>query len=217
MRWSLSPLCTVLMGAAVLTACPKQEEAGKGAAPAQPGSAPAAAPASQPAGGARPASQPAAAPAEGGGAAVDKVTATIASKSGSAVTGDVTLTPTADGVKVMATIKGPKGGTHAVHIHQNADCSSDDGKSAGDHFNPDNKPHGMPDAAEKHLGDLGNVTIGEDGTAKIDIDVKGANLKTGDAHSFVGRALIVHEKADDGGQPTGNAGARVGCAELKAM
>jgi Cu-Zn family superoxide dismutase len=193
---------TVFFTAALSVACKQEGGEATSGKPATPAAAPASAPASQPA-------------AAAAAAAPEKITAKIESRSGSTVSGEVTLTPTADGVKVVATIQAPKGGTHAVHIHVSGDCSAPDAKSAGDHFNPDGHQHGLPDAEQKHLGDLGNVTIGDDGTGNLEIEVKGANLKPGDARSFAGRALIVHEKADDGGQPVGNAGARFGCAELK--
>lgn len=174
---------------------------------------------------ATPPTQPATAPAGGAGTSTsaaaegdegDKITAKIESKSDSKVNGEVTLIETEDGVKISAMIHGPKGGTHAVHIHEKGDCSAPDAKSAGDHFNPEGHKHGMPNADEKHLGDLGNVTIGDNGMATLEIEVKGANLKEGDEKSFAGRALIIHEKQDDGSQPAGNAGARVGCAVLQA-
>jgi Cu-Zn family superoxide dismutase len=57
--------------------------------------------------------------------------------------------------------------------------------------------------------------VGKDGKGTLEIVAAGANLKDGDVSSFVGRSLIVHEKKDDGGQPTGNAGGRIGCAVIK--
>jgi Cu-Zn family superoxide dismutase len=71
------------------------------------------------------------------------------------------------------------------------------------------------DVKERHLGDLGNITVGKDGKGVLEITISGANLKPDDAHSFVNRALIIHEKKDTGGQPAGNAGGRIGCGEIK--
>ncbi|HXK16917.1 MAG TPA: superoxide dismutase family protein, partial [Polyangiaceae bacterium] len=93
--------------------------------------------------------------------------------------------------------------------------SAADGASAGGHFNPASKDHGLPGAEKRHLGDLGNITIAKDGKGSLDITAPGANLKASDPSSFVGRAIIVHAKKDDGGQPTGNAGDRVGCGVIK--
>jgi Cu-Zn family superoxide dismutase len=104
----------------------------------------------------------------------------------------------------------------ATHVHEKGDCSAPDGASAGGHFNPENHPHAKPPDAPRHLGDLGNIEVAQDGTGTLEIVVKGANLKSGDKYSFLDRALIVHEKKDDGGQPTGNAGGRIGCGVIKA-
>jgi Cu-Zn family superoxide dismutase len=139
----------------------------------------------------------------------------LEAKSGSKLTGKAVLTETEGGVHVVLTVEGIAPGEHGTHIHEKGDCSSPDGESAGGHFNPGSHPHGMPGAEHRHLGDLGNITIGQDGKGKLDIVARGANLKATDPSSFVGRALIVHTKKDDGGQPTGNAGGRIGCGVIK--
>jgi Cu-Zn family superoxide dismutase len=136
-------------------------------------------------------------------------------KSGSTLSGTAKLTETDDGVKVVATLEHVAPGEHGAHVHAKGDCSAPDGSSAGDHFNPTSHPHALPDQGPRHLGDLGNVTIGADGTGAIDIAIPGANLKDGDPSSFLGKAIIVHEKKDDGGQPSGNAGGRIGCAVIQ--
>lgn len=142
----------------------------------------------------------------------------IAPRSKSKLSGTVTLTEVEDGVKVSIQVANAKPGEHGIHIHEKADCSAPDAKSAGDHFNPQQHQHGMPDSEQKHLGDLGNITVEKDGTGTAEVTAKGANLKEDDPQSFIGRALVVHEKKDDGkSQPAGNAGARIGCAELKLV
>jgi Cu-Zn family superoxide dismutase len=104
----------------------------------------------------------------------------------------------------------------ATHVHETGDCSAPDGASAGGHFNPEGHAHGVPPAQERHLGDLGNIEVGADGTGSTEIVVMGANLEPSDPDSFLNRAIIVHEKRDDGGQPTGNAGGRIGCGVISA-
>ena len=143
------------------------------------------------------------------------VRATFESKSGSQLTGTATLTESADGVKVHVELDHVPPGEHGAHVHEKGDCSAPDGSSAGGHFNPASHPHALPDGTPRHLGDLGNVTISADGKGTIDTVAPGANLKEGDANSFLGKAIIVHEKKDDGGQPTGNAGGRIGCAVIQ--
>lgn len=143
-----------------------------------------------------------------------KLSFELEAKSGSKVTGKVTLTEEASGVKLVLEIAGATPGDHGAHIHETPDCSAPDAKSAGSHYNPDKHQHGLPDAPEKHLGDLGNLVVGKDGKGTLEMSIPGANLKANDPHSFLGRAVIVHEKKDDGGQPVGNAGGRIACAAL---
>jgi Cu-Zn family superoxide dismutase len=143
------------------------------------------------------------------------VHASFESKSGSTLTGTATLTETADGVKVRVELDNVPPGEHGAHVHEKGDCSAPDGSSAGGHFNPASHPHALPENTPRHLGDLGNVSVSGDGKGTIDIVATGANLKEGDPNSFLGKAIIVHEKKDDGGQPTGNAGGRIGCAVIQ--
>jgi superoxide dismutase, Cu-Zn family len=155
------------------------------------------------------------APADKAAAAPRSIEVPLEAKSGSKLAGKAVLTETEGGVHVLLTVEGIEPGDHGAHVHEKGDCSSPDGKSAGGHFNPHSKDHGLPGADKRHLGDLGNITIGKDGKGSLDITAPGANLKDGDAQSFVGRAIIVHAKKDDGGQPVGNAGDRLGCGVIK--
>lgn len=139
----------------------------------------------------------------------------LEAKSGSKLAGKATLTETEGGVHVLLALEGVEPGEHGTHIHEKGDCSAADGASAGGHFNPHTKDHGLPGADTRHLGDLGNVTVGKDGKGSLDITAPGANLKPDDPASFVGRAIIVHAKKDDGGQPVGNAGGRIGCGVIQ--
>lgn len=143
------------------------------------------------------------------------VTVKIEARSGSKLKGTAKLEPLGQGVKVTLDVSDAPAGQHGAHIHQNADCSSKDAKSAGDHFNPGGHSHGLPAVEARHLGDLGNLEVGKDGKGHLEITIAGANLKSGDKMSFVDRGIVIHEKVDDGGQPTGNAGARIGCGEIK--
>ena len=141
----------------------------------------------------------------------------IEAKSGSKLSGKATLTETEGGVHVVLSVEGVEpGGDHGAHVHEKGDCSAADGASAGGHFNPAGNEHALPATPKRHLGDLGNLSVGKDGKGSLDITIPGANLKAGDAHSFAGKSIIVHAKKDDGGQPTGNAGGRIGCGVIGA-
>jgi superoxide dismutase, Cu-Zn family len=141
-----------------------------------------------------------------------KAIAVLHSASGSQVMGTVTFTQMGDTVQVVADITGLTPGKHGFHIHEFGDCSAADASSAGGHFNPMKKPHGAPDATERHAGDLGNVEA--DSTGKAHLELKDNMLKLSGENSILGRGVIVHEKVDDWSQPTGNAGGRLACGVI---
>ena len=114
-------------------------------------------------------------------------------------------------VHVTADIEGLKPNQqHAMHVHEYGDCSAPDAASAGSHYNPEGHPHGLPATSERHAGDLGNLQADAAGKAHYEITITNASV-AGALNPILGRAVIVHEKIDDGGQPVGNAGARIAC------
>jgi Cu-Zn family superoxide dismutase len=120
------------------------------------------------------------------------------------------------GDKVMVTVKvtGLSPGQHGFHIHEKGDCSSGDSMSAGGHFNPTNKPHGDPLAADHHTGDLPMLAADASGNASATFELAGMTIGSG-ATDIVGRGLIIHKDPDDfKTQPTGNSGARVACGVI---
>ena len=108
-------------------------------------------------------------------------------------------------------------GEHALHFHQNAKCEAPDFKSAGPHFNPDGKKHGLENPEGHHAGDNANFTVGADGKAKFRTQNKDVTLGD-DSHSLFsngGTAIVVHAKADDQKtDPAGNAGDRIACGVI---
>jgi Cu-Zn family superoxide dismutase len=142
-------------------------------------------------------------------------TATLIGLNGSGVSGTIRFTTQGDEVHVDGDVYGLTPGLHGIHIHEYGDCSSPDGESAGPHFNPLNHPHGAPGEAS-HAGDLGNVEADAKGMARLSIDVPQISVDT-EPMGIVGRAVIVHEMADDlHTQPSGNSGARLACAVIRA-
>ena len=121
--------------------------------------------------------------------------------------------------RVYGSISGLKKGLHGFHIHTYGDLSKGC-ESAGPHFNPFNKTHGDVNVDENHVGDLGNIfSNGEEEPVMIDMVVN--NLSLIGKYSVIGRALIVHEDADDLGKTnhplsktTGNSGARIACGVI---
>jgi len=110
-------------------------------------------------------------------------------------------------------------GSHAIHIHQNAKCDGPDFKSAGPHFNPDGKKHGLQNPDGHHAGDMMNFSVTEDGKAKLKLTNDDVSLGDGsDSHSLFsngGTALVIHADPDDmKTDPAGNAGARIACGVI---
>ena len=123
---------------------------------------------------------------------------------GNNVRGTLTLMPTAHGVHITGKVTGLTPGEHGFHIHEFGDLSAPDGTSAGGHYNPEGHMHGGPDSKERHAGDLGNIKADKDGVAVVDVKTPAL------LHFIIGRAFVVHAKADDlKTQPTGDAGGRV--------
>src|SRR5436309_6697460 len=108
-------------------------------------------------------------------------------------------------------------GEHAIHIHQSPKCDVPDFKSAGPHFNADNKKHGLQNPEGHHAGDMPNFTVTESGTAKLNIENKDVDLGD-DSHSLFsngGTAIVIHAKPDDmKTDPAGNAGDRIACGPI---
>ena len=135
---------------------------------------------------------------------------------GNTTAGSVQFEQRGDKVHVTAAITGlAPNAEHGFHVHEKGDCSSGDGMSAGGHFNPDGKPHGAQ-AAPHHAGDMPSLRADASGNAKATFVLDGVTVTPGPT-SFVGRGLIVHKDPDDyKTQPTGNAGARLACAVIRA-
>lgn len=144
--------------------------------------------------------------------------AVIGPTSGNSMSGTATFTQMGDQIALVVDIMGASPGLHAVHIHQYGDCSSGDGKSAGGHWNPTGVAHGKWGEGEFHLGDLGNISVGEDGTGSIELTTDLWEMGTGSDIDIVGRGIIVHAGADDfTSQPSGAAGARIGCGAIEMV
>ena len=141
--------------------------------------------------------------------------AMIGSSNDSGVTGMAVFTQNGDQITFTVEIQGASPGLHAVHIHEYGDCSAPDGTSAGGHWNPTDVVHGKWGEGEFHLGDIGNITVGEDGTGRFTLTTDLWEIGTGSDVDVVGQSIIVHADADDFvSQPSGAAGVRIGCGVI---
>lgn len=129
--------------------------------------------------------------------------------------GEITFEQTAKGVVVKGTLSNLPPGEHAFHIHETGKCDAPDFKTAGGHFNPTKKAHGIMSPKGKHEGDLPNLYVGQDGTVKFDTFAQNG-LTVKQLFDKDGSAVMVHAKQDDYfTDPTGDAGGRIACGVVE--
>lgn len=147
-----------------------------------------------------------------------KITVPMEAKSNSDLSGTVTFTQENGEVTMTAEFSGLKEGMHAIHLHENADCSAQDATSAGGHWNPTFEDHGEWGSENGyHRGDIGNFDVNTEGKGSITFTTEQWCIGCeDDKKNILNKAVIVHNGADDfTSQPSGAAGTRIGCGVIK--
>ncbi len=131
--------------------------------------------------------------------------------------GTLTLTETSGGIAISGRLAGLPPGEHGFHIHTTGKCDGPSFETAGAHWNPTNRAHGMNNPAGPHFGDLTNLMVGEDSSVTVQATTPGGTLHG--ENSLLdgdGAAVVIHAAADDyQSNPAGNAGNRIACGVVK--
>lgn len=144
---------------------------------------------------------------------VTMAVAQIHAPDGNELMGTVTFTQDEEGVNVIARINGLEPGEHGFHIHEYGDCTASDLTSAGGHYNPYDVQHGAPTDSVRHVGDMGNLPVNEEGYGNLNYTDKEITLNG--PNNVIGRGIIIHAGSDDfTSQPSGAAGARMACGVI---
>jgi Cu-Zn family superoxide dismutase len=134
--------------------------------------------------------------------------------------GTAELSPAPKGVTIKLSLTNLPPGMHGIHVHSVAKCEGPAFTTAGGHLNPDMKHHGLENPEGPHAGDMQNITVAADGTAKATVVAPGVTMGD-DPHSIFsngGTALVIHAMADDmKSDPAGNSGARIACGVITKM
>ena len=150
-------------------------------------------------------------------AAAQNATAALKNAEGKAV-GSANLTQTPHGVLINLSVKGLAAGEHAFHVHAVGKCEPPF-TSAGGHFNPTNKKHGMLAAEGYHAGDMPNMHIPQSGDLTVEVVNASITLEKGKPNSVFdadGSAIVIHAGSDDyKTDPAGDAGGRIACGVIQ--
>jgi Cu-Zn family superoxide dismutase len=128
--------------------------------------------------------------------------------------GTVRAWQTAGGVSFRIEARGLPRGLHGLHVHAVGRCDPPDFASAGPHWNPTGRQHGLNNPMGPHAGDLPNVEVAANGALGITVVLAGASMAS--LLDADGAALVLHAAADDyKTDPSGNSGARIACAIIR--
>lgn len=129
-----------------------------------------------------------------------------------------TFTEGSAGVRIQLNASGLRPGAKGIHIHTVGKCEPPEFTSAGEHFNPIGKKHGLQNPEGAHAGDLPNLIVSDTGSASLDVTTRAVTLQSDSPTSLFGpngTSLVIHAQPDDEKtDPAGNSGARIACGVI---
>lgn len=129
--------------------------------------------------------------------------------------GTATLRSSGADLVLTLQVKGLPPGEHGAHVHTTGTCEAPSFESAGGHWNPANKQHGLENPQGQHAGDMPNLVVAEDGTGTLEYTLKGGTIEG--LLDADGAAMVVHADPDDQKtDPAGDSGARIACGVFSA-
>jgi Cu-Zn family superoxide dismutase len=150
-------------------------------------------------------------------AAAQSAKSTLKNAEGKEV-GTAVLSQTPAGVLIKLSVKGLPPGERAFHVHGVGKCEPPFA-SAGPHFNPAGKKHGLLAADGHHAGDLPNLHVPASGELTVELLNAAVTLEKDKANSLFGpqgTALVIHAGKDDyKSDPAGDAGGRIACGLIE--
>jgi superoxide dismutase, Cu-Zn family len=143
-----------------------------------------------------------------------RAVATLRTPTG-APAGSVTINDAAEGMSLAINVEGLPPGPHGIHVHMTGRCDPPAFESAGAHWNPTTRRHGLENPEGAHAGDLPNLTVGSDGKGTTTQRLAGQRLAA--LLDADGAAIVVHARPDDQKtDPSGNSGGRIACGIVQA-
>jgi len=148
----------------------------------------------------------------GPSAAPSRAVASLVDAQGKEV-GTATLLPAGTGIRLAVQVNGLPAGEHGIHVHAVGKCEAPKFESAGSHWNPADKKHGLDNPAGAHAGDMPNLTVDADGRGIVNATI--ADMTVAQLLDSDGAAVVVHAKKDDQKtDPSGDSGDRIACGVL---
>ena len=128
--------------------------------------------------------------------------------------GTIRAWQTSGGIAFHITAAGLPHGVHGIHVHPIGRCDPPDFASAGTHWNPTGRQHGLNNPQGPHAGDMPNVTVAANGVLDETVILPHASMA--ELVDADGASILIHAGADDYvSQPSGNSGPKIACAVIQ--